>query len=226
MTSKWSSEAELAATVVSWFREQDFEVYQEVKCYSRCADLVVTRGPITAVVEVKLSLSLAVLEQCHYWRALANAVWAAAPRSRSFGTIVARQFGIGVLEVGLASDYQHRKVVDVATIQESVAPEWRRRQPDGLRAHLVPEQATGKYAAAGVQIGQRYSAFRRTCEELRALVAARPGIQMAAAVREIAHHYATPTSARGALAHWIEKGKVPGVSCRREGRHLLLYPPP
>lgn len=102
---------------------------------------------------------------------------------------------------------------------------WNRR-PVALAAELQPEHKTHAKAGA-IGAGGRWTPFRNTCEQLARIVRSQPGVTLKAAVDELKHHYASDAGARSSLAHWIERGKVPGVRLSRShGTHgsLVLHP--
>ena len=72
-------ETDLAQPVIELF--DGWECWHEVSTGSWSADLVFTLGPRLAVVELKTTLSFALLEQCLHWKHFAHWVWAAAPPS-------------------------------------------------------------------------------------------------------------------------------------------------
>jgi hypothetical protein len=78
--------------------------------------------------------------------------------------------------------------------------------------------------AGAIGGGGRWTPFRDTCEQLRAVVASAPGITLKEGIAAIRHHYTSMASARGALAARIESGLVPGVRLERDGKAVRLYP--
>ncbi len=218
--SSWpKNEAELAAVVVKYLRDFDWDVYQEVQIVSNgaIADIVATQGRLIWVVETKRSLGLSVFGQAHGWVRFAHRVSAAVPttrdsQARRFAREVARSFGIGILEAAYRRD-----------IYEAVAPKLRRRVDDArLRSSLTEERKT--FAAAGNADGKHWSPFQATCNRVRTAVARKPGILMKELVETVEHHYASHSSARGSLTKWIETQKIKGVRIQRDGRNVRVYP--
>jgi hypothetical protein len=218
------SEQNLSSPVVAWLREQNWDVFQEVGCGGKVADIVVTQGPLLGVVEVKTTLGLSVLEQCYHWRRYANLVWAATPWHKTrnwFAGRVAADYGIGLISVREWTLREERAF----SVDENTKPDLRRRVDSRLRDSLRPEHASGDYADAGaIGAAGRYTPFAATCSELRRIVAARPGVMLRDAVAEMRHHYHSAATARSSLAHWIRSGSVKGVELRLENRRLALYP--
>ncbi len=100
------TEAELAAGIVAWLQDRDWQVYQEVRPgYSGPrADIVATHGPVIWVVETKTSLSMELVGQALRWKPYANKVSIGIPmprRQRPPGTqLVMRTVGLGEIHVG------------------------------------------------------------------------------------------------------------------------------
>lgn len=221
-----ATEVELAAHIIAHFQHEGWEVYQEVPFRGWVADIVVTKGDLTGVIECKQSYNFVVLEQAERWLEYANQVWVATwtPRRGSskgvhFGRKVAKKFGIGVVTVNPRAEE--------IRCRETVVPETRPNVNtylnQSLRSLLRPEHQNG-YAKAGSNEGKRFTAFAATCKALRELVEAKPGLQLRDAVAQIKHHYSSNASAVSSLRHWIEKGKVKGIKLERQWRHSVLMP--
>jgi hypothetical protein len=212
------SEAELAAVVVAWLEALGADVYEEVGCAGGVADIVAKRGPELTIIETKLSWSLALVLQAMERRRSAHRVCIAAPHSRNTRDVrfLCREIGIGVLEVYIGSDvtWDPPRVDELETSRR-----WNSR-PVALAARLRPEHKT--HAKAGTVGGGRWTPFRATCEQIAWAVHSTPGITLKALVDAVKHHYKTPSSARGSIAHWIGAGKVPGV--RLDPVDGLVYP--
>lgn len=215
---------------VRWLRALGFEVYQEVQIGQGglVIDVVGTLGPFVVAIECKATFGLAVIEQAERWTRSAHYSWVCVPLSdtsgsRHFAERVCRDMGIGVL-------YVIPELVDVATpaphfgpvVQEEVHARFNRHAATReIRRHLLEGQKTA--APAGTQGGGRWTPFRATCEAVREVVTASPGISLRDAIEGIRHHYASVSAARACLSKWIEAGKIPGVVLRREGRKPRLY---
>jgi hypothetical protein len=211
------SEADLAAIVVAWLEALGCDVYQEVACAGGVADIVSKRGPELTIIETKVSWSLALIMQALDRRRSAHRVYIAAPHSRNTRDVrfLCREIGVGLLEVHIGSDDRY----DQPSVDElEPSRRWNRR-PVTLASKLRPEHKT--HARAGTN-GGRWTPFRGTCEELARVVRETPGITLKTLVDQVRHHYKTPSSARGSIAHWISAGKVPGV--RFDSSDGLFYP--
>jgi hypothetical protein len=223
------AETDIAAAVVRWLEQDAWDVYQEVQVIDNggVCDLVAVRGPLTWCIEVKKSLGFAVFDQAMDWRPYSNltsvAVLGADNRGKR-GMISLRALcqatGIGVIEVNKWLDLNVSEPFDA---QLRRVPRDRHSHWAKMRATLTPEhKAWG--ARAGNARGDRFTPYRWTCSRLLALVRANPGITLQDACKDQPFHYSTTASARSALRGWIDRGKVPGVEMRREGRRLHLYP--
>lgn len=217
-------ETELAANVVEWLREQHWEVYQEVQphAFDRTADIVAVNGHLLWVIEVKKSLSLALLEQALRWRGYANYISIATPRptrhtrGEDAARLFVKHFGIGRLSI------RRRSMLD--NVDQVVPPQLSRRRRDTLKDCLNEHHKT--YAQAGNAEGKRWTPFRQTCMELQRVVYAQPGIHLKEAIDKTRHHYHSDSTARACISKYLQMNTniVRGVRCEREGRYLRLYP--
>lgn len=215
------SEVEVARPVVAHFRGLG-EVFPEVTCwaYGDRADLVCRRPDGTLdVCEVKVAPSLKLRRQIGAWASYADRAWVAyvPPRRGAVSerwSDTFRRDGIGVIHV-----YGGTVTVRVDAVTTTPSA-WHR---DRLAGSLSPLHST--YAEAGNADGHYLTAFRITCDNLRELVRARPGVTMKEAVGAISHHYTSDKVARSSLLRWIRDGKIDGVATReREGERALgLY---
>lgn len=213
-------ETELAEKVVSWLDAQHWEVYQEVdpKGCGGIADIVAVSGPILWVIECKVSLSLALLEQVIGWKGHAHFISIATPypRRRVQGRRAAQRFlnqnGIGWLEI------------DRSVVTKPLSPRMDRRVTNTLQQSLNERQKT--YAPAGNCEGLRWTPFQETCLCLLRVVKENPGIHLRAAMDQVRHHYASDATARACISKYVQMpGEiVKGVTCERDGRFLRLYP--
>lgn len=222
-------ETDLAAAVVTYLRDLDWDVHQEVGgAYGSRADIVAVRGALLYVVEVKTTLGLAVLGQAYEWLHQANYVSVAVPwgRRQSPDRLCARRildaWGVGLLLVSLNGGYDGATTTHV---EQDTPPRLCRRVPfertSRLRGMLC--EGTRTYAAAGNAEGKFWSAFKQTCDEVRRAVEQAPGLTTKEVVTAIQHHYSSDATARGALLKWLWLGKIPGV--RGEGeRPVRWYP--
>lgn len=225
----FDSEEAMAAAVVAYLRDLQWEIYQEVQIYSGSprADIVAKQGPVLWVVECKRRLSLDLLGQVFHWRGYAHYVSIATEssrpnpgshrRRRSYQTDVFLQTVFEDHGIGwLTADAR-----DEGRIQEIHKPKLRRQIMGRLGDSLRPEHQT--FAPAGNARADYWSPFQQTCRELAIFVAKHPGCSLKDAVAMVDHHYASPASAVSSLRHWLSEGKVKGIRVEREGRRIALY---
>jgi len=224
---KWpTAETEVARPVVAHLESQRWDVYQEVEGHGGRADIVAVLGSLVWVVEVKRTLSLSLLAQATAWRPWAHYVSIAVPQGtrandgHRFGERLAEERGIGVIVVA-APVTLGRKEIRPAVVVPHVMGKLNRRAScvQELRNVLRPEHKT--FAEAGGDTGRYWSPFRQTCKLVGEAVksGARP---LRDVISEIDHHYASDAGARACLTKWIDAGKIPGVTLRRDGRRLLV----
>ena len=220
-------ETDVAAAVVAYLRDLDWDVHQEVGgAYGARADIVAVRGPLLYVVEVKTTLGLAVIGQAYEWLHQANYVSVAVPTGRRsspervIADHILRDYGIGSLKVHL-SMYDG----DRSYAEQDIAPRLMRRIPaertSRLRGMLC--EGTRTFAAAGNAEGKFWSAFKATCDEVRRAVEKSPGLTTKELIGAIQHHYSSDATARSALLKWLWLKKIPGVSGEGE-RRVRWYP--
>lgn len=209
--SREASEAAVAAIVVAHLERSGHDVYQEValsRAGGAIADIVSKLGAEIWIVEVKTSLSLALVIQAMDRRRAAHRVVIAAPYSRNandVGTLCA-ELGIGLWLVRGEPSWR-----DQSFVEERVDSARHARGRVALAARLAPQHKTHAQAGAPGAAG-RWTPWLNTCEQLVAVVRANPGITLKAAIDSVNHHYSSKASARGSLAKWISTGKVPGIA--------------
>ena len=206
-------ETDLASVLVSHFDLSGWDVYQEVAVHGGVADIVAVRGKLIWVVETKMTLSLAVMEQAYGWIGHAHFVSVAIPykKHRShFAHRILRDYGIGLF---LISSY--------AGVQEVIDPRFFRKTTDVVRRNLCEEQKT--FAPAGSKNGH-WTPFKQTVRTVLDFVRRNPGATFTEMIGAISTHYRTKQSARANLLHWIESGVIRGVDLERVGKSILLYP--
>jgi hypothetical protein len=216
------TEQELAAVVVAWLQGDGWDVYQEVRLASHdcVADIVAVKDGRAWVIECKLSMSMAVIEQADGWRMHSHWSSIAIPRPkkhydrcRNFAYSVCKWRGVGVITT-------HRGTVDDYCIQP---PQLNRTKGAGAMLAVV-NQHHKTYAKAGSAEGGYWTPFAQTCKELEKYVRAHPGCPFKEAIGGIAHHYHKDSTALSCLRKWAGLGKVRGVRLVTEGRRLTLQP--
>ena len=202
-------ESELAAKIVRGLLDDAWEVYQEVAPFycGQVADIVAVRANRIWVIETKMSLSLAVIEQAEWWKYYAHWVSCGVPapsrrlglrnnnRGRHMAERVARWLGLGLLEV------------DGDGVGNTMAPSLNRHaKVEHLRNVLSDEHKT--YAAAGTKQGY-WTPFKRTCRDVTKYVADHPGCNLKDAIAAVDHHYGTDSTAKACLAKFIGTALLP-----------------
>jgi hypothetical protein len=214
------SEQAIAETVVAYLEALGADVYQEVTVPGGVADIVARVHHEAWIVEVKTSLSLALIAQAMLRRRQASRVYIAAPWTRNGRDVasVCKELGLGMFVVRDLASYRGQELVT----EEVAAARWNRR-PTALLDRLCPEHKTHAKAGA-VGAGGRWTPYLNTIEQLRAAVHRSPGITLKSCIDEIKHHYSSPSCARSSLAKWIEAGKVPGIRIDTTTKPAALYP--
>jgi len=217
MTAIWpEKETEVAAPVVAWLRESGWDVYQEVECRVRRADIVARRGRLVWVIEVKRSLDLNLMTQGRGWIGLAHMVSLAYPRRRNSRTADAAKHYASMDGLGLVEVFRTWKLRDggrdvaVLRVEEMARPAMNRRARPKFRL----TEAHQTYAEAGNADGRFWSPFKETCTAVAAVVSEHPGLTIREVVDRVDHHYASKQSARGSLLTWARSGKLDGVVVR------------
>lgn len=210
--SPFETEAELAEHVKRWLTLDGWEVYCEVAPWGAGgarADLVGVRGPLVCVVETKLTLGFALLEQCERWRGYAHQVWAAVPVARHthFQRTLFERSGVGILHVAY-------------DVSEIARPAFQRRIDGGLRKSLHESQ---RRSTPGTHRGGYSTPFSRTCTALLTVLRSEgKRLPVKEAIARISHHYSSTACARASLVDCAERGVVPGVRVVREGRAVYF----
>lgn len=224
------TEQQVAELVVAYLEHTGADVYQEVEVSGGVADIVARVRAELWIVEVKTSLSLALIAQGMERRRLAHRVYLAAPHTKNLRDVgpIVEALGIGLLEVTPGDAGWETSRYDYGQPRVRVAIESRRwnSRPVDLATRLRPEHKTHAKAGA-IGAGGRWTPFRETCSLLARLVERQPGITLKEAIDTIKHHYSSKSSARTHLADFIQRGIVEGVELRRSHEThgaLHLYP--
>lgn len=200
------AESDIGEVVVAHLHALGAEVYQEVDVPGGVADIVARLGAELWIIELKTSLSLALVCQAMDRRRLAHRVFIAAPASRNIGDValLCGEIGVGLWCVQFRTE--------AYVVERAPARRWNSR-PVALAARLREEHKTAAPAGSACGAG-RWTPYRDTCQQLARVVACDPGIGLKAAIAQTRHHYRSMASARSSLATWIKAGKVPGVELR------------
>lgn len=198
-------ESELAEIFIDWFNDgEGYEVYPEVPVPGGVIDFVATDGTIYIGCEVKRSLGMICLEQCHRRKPYFHYVYACVEHTRrmNFKTMMARQLDIGVIIVGNPeSEYR--------SIRENVKPKLNRKaSPPDLKEYM-------KESTAGSQ-SDRVTAFGHTVKQIeRALSRNNGRMHIDDVLEAVDYHYSSISSAKSSLRKWINQGVIEGIDWDR-----------
>jgi hypothetical protein len=230
-----TTEIELAQKVIEWMRHDGWDIYEEVRLgYAGArADIVGMRHRISHVVEVKNSLSLAVIAQAEGWLTMSHYVSVAVPRTlkqdvryqrdhaRGLAHRICATLGIGVLEIDMRPGWKEVKEVVAPALNRTAS-----KYEYHFIGNLVHEMHN-EWGRAGSR-NEYYTPFRQTCESLTEVVRDHPeGIRFKDAVNIIKAdwHYHSEQSGRSALGKFLIKGGskvLPRIDAQIEGRGYLL----
>ncbi len=197
------SESDLATRVMQWLTDDGWDCYSEVQLYQggNRADIVaVYRGKLVWIVECKLALSLAVLDQSTYWRGCAHWISVAVPaRRRRDISSAAQEYlqwkGIGLMTVNINSTYV--QYGEFGVHEQISAPLHRKNWASDVIKTLHPDM---KRYTPGSQSG--YSTpYRRTMDVVHEYIARHPGCTINDIMVEMKdrHHYSSKSSARSSI---------------------------
>ena len=215
------TEADLAAFVIQYLEDREYDVYQEVPCDSGVADIVAVQDETVWIIECKKALGLPVLEQAWRRRTSAHRVSVATRRRKRaerswFAESVMREKGIGYLEISSSG-----------TVKERFPPKQKEKGKHAKYAtetfeSLRPEHKT--YARAGEAGAGHWSPFKETCRNILDLVEQKPGITLKLLLDGCKHHYASRKSAHSSLLGLLKTGAIPGVEAERNQKNIHLFP--
>jgi hypothetical protein len=218
----FTNETNLTREVVAWLGAQGWETYREVAAgpSSKRADICAVSGPWLWVVECKMRLGFDVIAQALDWSRYANMISVAVPdsvnrrgRGRRLAEEICREKGLGLILATPSCDHWPVR-------WGHIPPRLRRTKQSTLARALHEDMRNFDGEATG---GGYYTPFRGTCERLKDLVNARPGIALKDAIEALDHHYANDTSARCHLVQYIRRGIIEGIEVEG-GRPLRLHP--
>ena len=213
-------ETAICLAVLAALKEQGWETFQEVD-FGHRADIVARKDGKILIVEAKSAPSMALIGQGLHWMAWGNAVAVATTWSRGEFSNICRALGIHIITVG--HDWRNE-----GNLKAELPYEWKyHRAEASCRKRLLKRlhPLLNEFGKAGSQ-SEYYSAFKHTCRNLKEYISGHPGVTMKEAVKNIAHHYASETSARSSLGKWITEGSIEGIEWRKapDIKRYLLYP--
>ncbi len=218
-------EEKLAEWTISWLEAQNWEIYQEVQIFSygHVADIIAKQNKLIWVVECKLSLSLAVIEQAMEWKRLAHFVSIstlyprASRKGRRAAKIFLRDQGIGLIEFDRI-EYPRRVVIKSNVV---IKPRLNRK---AFTHHINLTDRHKTWAKAGNADCDHWTPYQETCRDVSRIVKENPGITLKQIIEKLTkHHYASDQTARSCLLHWAKKGKIAGVRIDKDGKQWRFY---
>lgn len=219
---------------VAHLQEMGYETYEEVHLGpGPRPDIVGLRGSIIAIVEVKRSMSLTLLNQMMYWRGQVHYVYGAvgAGRLGRAADCLCRQEGLGLWQI--ENTFWNPDVepdIKRASITCALDARFYRHKTslwtlDRIRDSCNDHNRTGSaWANAGSKAGGYWTPFAQTRRELGRLVKNDPGRKMEEYLNDMDHHYASSKSGKASLFDLIHRGILDEFELRREGRSLRVYP--
>ena len=208
-------ESDLFPAVKEWLEERGYEVYSEVKCKGNSgrADVVGKSGNLITVVEMKISVSLALIEQAFRWKRLANYVYVAIPKPQKgvhwFAARMLRREGIGILFI----DCKSREPWAYANCE----PKLNRKIESYLREALREEHKNGPPGghAGGGYVTEYKLTIKRVKEFLQWRTRNGEWLTITEVLEDCWTHYHTPKqSLSNALlkieSDWCEAKKING----------------
>lgn len=210
-------ETDVAAPMVAWLREWQWDVWQEVEFGGCRADIVAVRHGRLMIVEAKAALTFDVIAQAQRWPVHYRAIvvpYGGGGEGRRLALQVCRDLRLGVYLASRARD-----------VREEIPPRLLRGadRMQAVRRYLKTLQHWPRdYAAAGSLSGTGWSSYRGTMDRVRAFIAAHPGCTVKEIVGNVYHHYASPASATAAIPKWLQTVEK---WCRTEvvGGRLRFY---
>lgn len=220
MKDRFKSEADLASAVIGHLRATGWDIYQEVTTGWGVADIVAKQpnSRVCWVIECKMALGFGVLEQAIRQQHIANRVSIAVPGGHKGSNAAARcceSLGIGFLECSPGLGVSERVL---ARLNRALLGKWNR---SSLADILRPEHQT--HAEAGTNRGGYWTPFKETCRKVVGYVQLHPGATAKDVIDSIEHHW-TGKSARYTMLNCIERGIIPGVRAKREGKSITIWP--
>lgn len=202
------TEVDMMRFVVSWLRDQKWEVFQEVQFGGSRCDIVARQGGVLWCIEGKMVLNLQVVAQAIHWRPYANYISIAVPlrQKNDMANDIFRWKGIGILLVNNLTEQEWH-----CPIIEDVRPRLWRKIGGRLAKNLYAESKD--YAEAGNAQSKFWSPFKNTVREIHQALghAQLHGMTTRELVNAIHHHYHCASTARSSLHKWLNEGVIDGV---------------
>lgn len=205
-------EVDLGKHILSYFRNRNYKIYQEVDCNGRGIDAVGVNQEDEHIItiELKTGFNLKVIEQAYDNRLHGHYSFIAVPsakysNSRRFGLTICKDYGIGVVEY----------VKTTGTIRELVKPT-KNIHPEPPKLY----EDKDSYALAGSPDGKRWTPFKQTCVHIEEYLKNHDGCSISELIRNIDHHYSSPRSATSTIRNRIKAGIIKNVKIIDNKLHL------
>ncbi|NOS56465.1 MAG: hypothetical protein HOP37_09460 [Cyclobacteriaceae bacterium] len=187
------SESELAAPLVAWLQDQNWDVYQEVQFRQRggVADIVAVRNGIVWIIETKTSYSFKVLDQASSWPVHFRSVAVPKTFSDKRDYRVARfYYLVGVIEISSGGRIEEIVRPPVFTKNKKAVNDYKQQ--------LTELHKT--FASAGSKSGHHLTPYKQTILEVRRVIDENPGCTIKFLYQMLGSmHYANGPSFRGNL---------------------------
>lgn len=202
-------ESDLAKQLIESFKGLQYDIYQEVETPCGVADIVLKSNFIWAI-EVKTSLSLAVLSQAKNNLKYFNFSSICVPRPKfgfTNGAVFAREicknYGIGIFAVEQFGEINEVKA---------------KFQRKAMTKRINLYEMCKTYAEAGNSDGRRWTPFNQTIFELRNYVLKNPNCKLRDALKHIKHHYVSISSACQSIPNLIGNGVIDIITMDQDKR--------
>lgn len=168
-------------------------MYQEVKNLrtGHRADIIAVKDELRWVIELKLSLSLRLIEQAVSWKKYAHFVSIAVPnwKRNNFTLEICKHFGVGLLYG--------------CDLHEVLAPQ---RQDSPVLAATPLYDKQKEFANAGNNSNSAYTPYKATMEQVLAYIQANQGCKLKDIVDNVKTHYRTPATAKSCISKSVKEG--------------------
>lgn len=212
-------EIDLAKKVIIYLENLNYDIYQEVQIgQGRRADIVAIQDNISWIIETKLSLSMKLLEQALIQRYHAHYISIAIPDKKinRVAEIFMHDYGIGGLKL-INPKYSDWYIV------EFCEPRLNRKIGHYNDIRKWVNDRHKYYAEAGNNMGEYWTPFKETTDEIYRYVKSNPGCSLKELIDNINHHYHSSASAKSSIARWIHRGVIKNISIKKNGKYIQLY---
>lgn len=213
------TEADLAKIVSDYFKEQGYEVYNEVLANktSKRADMILLKDGIYTNIETKLTFSNKLLEQVYFWKHNSHKAYLCIPSKRDnlpsknkFLHKVCEDYGIGIIYV-----YFNKSIPYVSIELESSF----NSEPENL-PELFSQQ---KESFAGTNKGGYITPFKITCGNIVSyLQSINKEVEIGELLNNISHHYKNNASAKQSIIKMINWNVLENISfIKKENKYFI-----